>query len=50
MEYHKTKDILHVQRILGHRNIHNTMMYIRLEETIVQNPTHTKYTADADGA
>jgi len=30
MEYHKTKDILHVQRVLGHRNILHTMVYTRL--------------------
>jgi hypothetical protein len=28
MEYHRTKDILHVQRLLGHKNIQNTMKYI----------------------
>jgi integrase len=27
MEYHKTKDILHVIRILGHKNIKNTLIY-----------------------
>jgi integrase len=27
MEYQKTKDILHVMRILGHRNIQNTLVY-----------------------
>ena len=32
MEYHKTKDILHVQRLLGHRNIQNTLIYIDLED------------------
>jgi integrase len=26
MEYHKTKDILHVMRLLGHRNIQNTLI------------------------
>ena len=26
MEYHKTKDILHVMRMLGHRNIQNTLI------------------------
>jgi hypothetical protein len=31
MEYHKTKDILHVQRLLGHKNIQNTLIYIDLE-------------------
>jgi len=30
MEYHKTKDILHVMRILGHKNINNTLMYTQL--------------------
>ncbi len=30
MEYHKTKDILHVQKVLGHRSILSTMMYTQL--------------------
>jgi integrase len=30
MEYHRTKDILHVQRLLGHKNIQNTLIYIDL--------------------
>jgi integrase len=30
MEYHKTKDILHVMRTLGHKNIKNTMRYTQL--------------------
>jgi site-specific recombinase XerC len=30
MEHHRTKDILHVMRILGHRNIENTLMYTHL--------------------
>jgi len=30
MEYHKTKDILHVMRLLGHRNIKNTLVYTQL--------------------
>jgi len=34
MEYHKTKDILHVQQLLGHRNIASTMVYITIEQTI----------------
>lgn len=29
-EYHKTKDLLHVQQTLGHKNIKNTMLYIQL--------------------
>jgi len=30
MEYHRTKDILHVQRLLGHKSIQNTLIYIDL--------------------
>jgi integrase len=30
MEYHRTKDILHVMRTLGHKNIKNTMRYTQL--------------------
>ena len=33
MEYHKTRDILHVMQILGHRNIKNTLIYTQLIET-----------------
>ena len=30
MEYHKTKDILHVMQLLGHRKIENTLKYTQL--------------------
>lgn len=30
MEYAKTKDILHVMRVLGHKNIKNTLVYTQL--------------------
>jgi len=30
MEYHKTKDILHVMKLLGHKNISNTLVYTQL--------------------
>lgn len=30
MEYHKTKDILHVMQMLGHKNIKNTLVYTHL--------------------
>jgi integrase len=32
MEYHRTKDILHVMKILGHRSIANTLIYTQLVE------------------
>lgn len=34
MEYHKTKDIIHVQQVLGHRDIKSTMIYINLEQAL----------------
>lgn len=30
MEYHKTKDILHVMNMLGHKSIQNTLIYTQL--------------------
>jgi len=30
MEYHRTKDILHVQQLLGHKSIKNTLIYTQL--------------------
>lgn len=30
MEYHRTKDILHVMQLLGHKNIKNTLKYTQL--------------------
>jgi len=30
MEYAKTKDILHVMQMLGHKNIQNTLLYTQL--------------------
>ncbi len=30
MEYHRTKDILHVKRILGHRRLDSTLVYTQL--------------------
>ena len=33
-EYHKTRDILHVQRLLGHKSLNSTMIYIDIERAI----------------
>jgi site-specific recombinase XerC len=30
MEYHRTKDILYVMKLLGHRNIKTTLLYTQL--------------------
>ncbi|MEM3646731.1 MAG: site-specific integrase [Thermofilum sp.] len=34
MEYHKTKDLLHVKELLGHKNVDNTMLYIQIERAL----------------
>ena len=30
MEYHRTKDILYIMKLLGHKNIKNTLIYTQL--------------------
>lgn len=37
MLYHQTKDLLFVQRTLGHRSVMNTMKYIQLEESLFKD-------------
>jgi integrase len=39
MEYHRTKDILHVKHMLGHKNINCTLIYIDLENILFKNTT-----------
>lgn len=34
MEYHKTRDILHVKKLLGHKKIENIRVYINLEAAL----------------
>lgn len=41
MEYHKTKDILHVMQLLGHRNIQNTLIYTQLVKFENENEYHS---------
>ncbi len=53
MEYHKTRDILHVQQLLGHRDLRNTLIYINLEKAIFQNADeeyHVKVAENLDEA
>lgn len=33
-EYHRTKDILHVKHLLGHKSLNSTMIYIDIERAI----------------
>jgi len=43
-EYAKTKDIMHVQSMLGHRRINNTQIYINLEQAIFKEGDDSEYT------
>ena len=36
MEYHRTRDILHVKKILGHKAIQNTLKYIDIEANLFE--------------
>jgi integrase len=40
MEYHRTKDLVHVQRLLGHKNVKNTLVYVTLTETLFKSQKH----------
>jgi len=37
MEYYKTKDILHVMQLLGHKNIKNTLIYTQLVKNLSED-------------
>jgi len=32
--YHKIRDVIHVQHMLGHKDIKSTMIYINLEQAL----------------
>ena len=42
MEYHKTKDLLHVKTLLGHRDIKTTLRYTQLLESLPNDEYHCK--------
>ena len=37
MEYHRTKDILHMMQVLGHKSIKNTLLYVQLAEELFKD-------------
>jgi integrase len=37
MEYRKTRDILHVKHMLGHKNVNNKLRYIRYAQNLESN-------------
>ena len=45
MEYHRTKDILHVKQILGHKSINSTLLYTQLVN-FRENDYHVKVAKD----
>jgi hypothetical protein len=34
MQYHKKPDLIHVQKLLGHRNILATQIYVNLDQAL----------------
>lgn len=45
-EYHKTKSILHVKRVLGHKSINTTMRYVDWYEELYDDLQPTDYTCE----
>ena len=44
MEYHRTKDIIYVQKLLGHKSVQSTMVYIDYEAACFGNPAKEEFT------
>ena len=42
MEYHKTKDLLHVKALLGHKDLRTTLRYTQLLENLQSDDYHCK--------
>ena len=47
MEYHNTKDLLHVMAFLGHKKSDNTLLYVQLDEKLFANPEDDKWIVKA---
>ncbi|MEM3459485.1 MAG: tyrosine-type recombinase/integrase [Candidatus Bathyarchaeia archaeon] len=43
MEYHKTKDLIYVQQLLGHVDIKSTMVYITIEQGLFSNTSNDEF-------
>ena len=43
MEYHQTKDLIHVQEVLGHKNIEITRNYIYIEKALYKISEDDKF-------
>ncbi len=42
MEYHKTKDLLHIKQLLGHKDLRTTLRYTQLLESLENDEYHCK--------
>ena len=47
VEYHKTKDILYVKQLLGHKGIKNTRVYIDLERAVFGDERNAEWISRA---
>jgi integrase len=47
MEYHKTRDLLHVKKLLGHKKVETTMIYVNLEQAVFTSKNDEYYVAVA---
>ena len=47
MEYHTTKDPLHVMAFLGHKKSDNTLLYVQLDETLFTNQQDDQWVVKA---
>lgn len=50
MEYHRTKDILYVMKLLGHKNIANALIYTQLVEFEDIDAYHSAIASNVDEA
>ena len=42
MEYHKTKDLLYIKQLLGHKDLRTTLRYTQLLENLGNDEYHCK--------
>ena len=48
MQYHQKPDLIHVQKLLGHRNILATQIYVNLEQALFKETNDEYHVKVAD--